>query len=65
MAESDRISRRKALSLGMVAALFGLTACATPGALRRQERRVARRVRRQDRRTARRVRRQIRRTPVQ
>ena len=61
MSESEVLSRRKALSLGTLAALFSLSACATPGAVRRQERREGRRVRRQVRRTRRRLRRQDRR----
>ena len=65
MSESEVISRRKALSIVGLAALLGLTACATPGAVRRQERRTARRtrrhVRRQERRTRRVNRRQDRR----
>ena len=61
MSESELLSRRKALSLGTLGALFSLAACATPGAVRRQERREGRKVRRQVRRTRRSVRRQERR----
>ena len=62
MSESEVISRRKALAFVGLVTLFGLTGCATPGSLQRQERRVERRGRRQERRVERRVRRQVRRT---
>jgi hypothetical protein len=71
--KSEMISRRKALSLMGLAAVFGLAAAPTVltvsdaeaqtvGMERRQERRTARHERRQERRTARTERRQERRT---
>jgi hypothetical protein len=73
--KSEMISRRKALSLMGLAAVFGLAAtptvltvsdaeAQTVGMERRQERRTARHERRQERRTARTERREERRTGI-